>query len=786
MKIHNEEMNVRILALAVQCALLATFALPLGAHAAEEDDADALKHPSNSVNFGALYASQSSAKFGEYNGLNDQGFYGLGGFDVRGGKGYDAKHSALRWKLGGANLGTTSRTLDGSVSDQGKWKLNLGYDELRHNITDTFQTPQQGKMGSNHFTFPANFGAFNGQADPSARVLTPSQLDAFHTEKEYTTRRNGSLGASYTLTDQLNARIDYNHLDQSGAKLIGSSALGGVAATTGSWRSEAINILMNPTNYSTDNINAALNWVGDKGHLTGGYYGSIFRDGYNSLTWQNAMLSNASTAAAGLYQTNTMSTAPDNSLHQLNLTGGYAFSPTTKLAGGGSYSHNTQDNGFLSGQPEIVLAPRSSLNGKVETTHGDLKLTNQTTKDLVLSAGLKYNERNNRSPSDLYQFYAINNVTAVDAAANAPYSNRKVQVELAGDYRLSKGQNVRLAYEHEYIKRWCDYYAISGGANCLVNPSNDEDKVGLTYRLKAFEDVSFNAGYTYAKRRADFEGNAITPLAGLDTRTPDDVNALNYPGFIAYPYAKRDQNLVKAGVNWQATKKLDLGLNGRYAHDDYAVTLGVQDGHSAGVNVDATYSYTENLSVSAYASWQNSERNIKSACNHTIVGVEYCHIIGGNNTGRFEATSYDALVAPANNWTNQLKDDSNAIGINARHKGLMGGKLEIIGDLSYSLDTSKYSTKVPYDPACGTSAKLTCGDTPDIKNELISIKLTGNYKVHKNGKVALAYIYQKLNSNDYFYNGQQFGFTPNRVMPTGLREQDYTVNVVALSYRYNF
>jgi len=61
----------------------------------------------------------------------------------------------------------------------------------------------------------------------------------------------------------------------------------------------------------------------------------------------------------------------------------------------------------------------------------------------------------------------------------------------------------------------------------------------------------------------------------------------------------------KAGVNWQVTQKLDLGLNGRYAYDDYDATLGVQNGQSAGVNVDATYSYTENNSVSAYWSWQN-------------------------------------------------------------------------------------------------------------------------------------------------------------------------------------
>ena len=46
--------------------------------------------------------------------------------------------------------------------------------------------------------------------------------------------------------------------------------------------------------------------------------------------------------------------------------------------------------------------------------------------------------------------------------------------------------------------------------------------------------------------------------------------------------------------------------------------------------------------------------------------------------------------------------------------------------------------------------------------------------------------YQKLNSNDYFYYGQQFGVTPNRVMPTGLQMQSYAVNVVGLSYNYSF
>lgn len=787
MKTRNKEMKLSVLSLALQGALAAMFALPMTAQAqAADDSVTDLTQPASSIELGVGNVSQKSAKFGEYNGLNESGAMGILNFDIRSGNPPDGSGGATRWQIKGNDLGTTSRSLDGSVSNQGLWNLSIGYDELRHNITDTYQTPQLGSMGGNNFTFPANFGTINGNTtpagNPSTRVLDATQLGAFHTENVATTRKNTSFGAGFNFNRQTSLQFDFNRLDQSGAKLLGVSTLGGVANPAGgTWRAEAVNIIMNPTNYQTDTFNLALNWAGDKGHLTGGYYASIFHDGYDSVTSQSA-LRNAATfgcASGGscAYQSTTMSTAPSNSLHQLNLTGGYAFSPATKLVGGVSYGRNIQDNSYLTGQPEISLAPRASLNGLVVTTNANLKLTHQATRDLKVSAGLKYNERDNQSPSNLYRYYAINNLTTVDAAANAPYSNRKTQIELAADYRLAKGQNLRLAYENEAIKRWCNNYGIVA-SNCLVNPANTEDKLSIGYRLKAREDVSFAAGYTYADRKADFDGNAVTPLGGLDVPTGGlDVNAQNYPGYIAFPYAARKQDLFKAGVNWQATEKLDLGLNGRYAYDKYGATLGVQDGTAVGVNLDATYAYAENSSVSAYVSWQNSDRSLRAGA------------AGGTPAAVNAATSYAALVAPTNIWTNQLKNDSNAIGISTRHAGLMAGKLEVLGDLSYSLDKSKYSTQVPYTSGatlCSLPTILTCGDTPDIKSELITLRITGKYQVDKSGKVAVGYIFQQLNSSDYFYNGEQYGATPNRVMPTNQQAPNYSVNVVTVSYIYTF
>jgi MtrB/PioB family decaheme-associated outer membrane protein len=771
MKTRNEEMKVSILALAVRCALMATVALPLSANAG--DEADALTKPSSSVNFGALYSSQDSARFGQYNGLNKQGFYGLGGFDVRGGDGYDAdKNSALRWKLNGSDLGTTSRNLGASISEQGKWKFGIGYDELRHNITDTFQTPLQGKTGGNNFTLPPSFGTIDTTTNlPGTRSLNANQLGAFHTEKEYSTRRNGSVSTSYSFTDRLSAQIDYNHLEQSGAKLIGTGAQAGINLTGGSTgRSEAINMIMNPTSYSTDNINAALNWVGDKAHLTAGYYGSIFHDDYNSLSWQNAPATGVSRCVgSNCYTNNTMSTAPSNTFHQANLTGGYNFSPTTKLAGGFSYGYNTQNQSYAptlipqaSGTAYNMMQanglPTSSLNGVVETIHGDIKLTNQSIKDLNLSAGFKFDERDNRTSSNTYRYFNINN--AAYTGVNTPYSNRKMQFDASADYRLTKGQNLILAYGHEIVDRWCN--GVVGGAECVSSPKTNEDKIGLTYRLKMLESVNFNAGYTFASRRAEYSHFlANTGSYG----TGSSIDAGNVLGYVAYPFASRDQNMGKAGITWQATQKLEFGVNGRYSADEYKMDYGLKNGKSASVNVDATYSYTDNGSVSVYWSWQDSKRNLLRGANGSVT------------------------VAPTQLYTNKLDDNSHAFGLTAKQGGLLDNKLEILADMSYSFDTSDYSTQLYYQPnasTCGFTNSLTCGNLTPIKNELISLKLTGNYKVVEHGMLSLSYLYQKLNSRDYFYNGQQFGFTPSTLMPTGLQEQDYTVNVVALSYNHSF
>jgi hypothetical protein len=122
----------------------------------------------------------------------------------------------------------------------------------------------------------------------------------------------------------------------------------------------------------------------------------------------------------------------------------------------------------------------------------------------------------------------------------------------------------------------------------------------------------------------------------------------------------------------------------------------------------------------------------------------------------------------------------------------MAGKLELVGDATYSLGKTGYDTKFNYTSAtttgltCASSIFLTCVTTPDVVNRMIQFKLTGTYDVDKTSKIRVGYLYQYLNSADYYYNGLQTGQTPSGVLPTNQQPPSYAVNVVAVSYIYNF
>lgn len=815
MKIRNEEMKISALSLAVQGALIAMFAMPMTVYAADslEDEVAVIRHPTNFVEIGAENVSKDSARFGAYNGLDKSGGQLIGNFSVRGGDAYEGGTGTKRWELTGSDLGTSSRSLGGAVSDQGKWKLGVGYDELTHNLSNTYQTPYQGSMGGNSFVLPAGFGTVSTVAAGTTPVgtvaLSPSQLAAFHTVDISSTRKNGSVNAGVNLNAEWGIKFDFNHMVQSGAKLMGFASNGAGGATVP--QGEAISMLPSPTNYKTDTINLALNWAGEKGHLTTSYFGSFFKEGYDRTTFQTYAVNNATAATNGVTAIDTQSTMPSNNFNQLNVSGGYILAPKTKLTGGVSYARNTQNEAFVVDPTLMVTAsPQASLNGLVKTTHADLKLIDQTTKELALSAGVKYDQRSNNTASNFYNFNSVDGGNP-GKFASTPLSIKKTQLELAGDYRLDKDQHLRLAFNRENVKRWCGQYAAStgiaagvsgyypAGTSCVVATDSKDDQLSALYKLRASEEVNLSLGYGYSKRTTDSDPNAITARKGTNgnvnlaaTGLIWGLNAGDFRGFYPVFDASRKQQMLKAGVNWQANEKLSVGLMGRLTDDKYDSTYGVTKGNSWNLNLDATYGYSDDGSISTYLTQQQRQRDMtdlqKSLTTLATTG-------NGTTTGNNGASNTAIGVPPGATWTDKLKNDDTTIGIGVKQSGLMHSKLELTGDLTYTLGKSAYGTQLNYATTtsvngglktCSDPAILSCGDLPVIQNKTLQLKLTGQYHLDKSSMVAVGYLFQQLKSTDYYYNGLQYSTSPNALMPTNQQPGSYAINVISASYIYNF
>lgn len=765
MTTHRNNLKLSAITLAVVSALVA-----MSAHA-DDDEAAALKKPTNTVELGVVNVSSDSAKFGEYNGLNKSGPYGVGNVNIRGGSAYDLNEQGetKRWSIRGTDLGLNP-SAEATLSDQGAWNLGLQYDELKHNLSDSYQTPYSGAMGGESFTLPG-FGLVAN----TNTGLTTAQKAAFQNMNISTSRKSTTLTGSTVINSRLNFSFDYNHLDQSGAKLMGFG-IAGVGGATG----EAVSILPMPTNYKTDTYTAALNWREGDSYATASAISSIFTDRVESVQFQSW---------AGAAGVQNMPTAPSNVFNQLNFSGGTKLSAKTKLTGNLSYGVGTQNAPFVTTNGLLLSTNTpSSLSGSVINTHADLKLLNQMTQDLVLSAAYKLDERDNRTVSNLYNFNAISGQHTANYA-NTPLSTRKEQFEVAGDYRLKEDHHVRVALDHETIDRHCNSYAIAT-TSCVVAKASTEDKVDATYRIKASEDTTIRVGYAYSDRKTTTDPLAIAafisrngtvpgPVPATGNTTPMGQNAGDYFGFYPFFSASRQQQAVKASVNWQANDQFDLGVSGRYTEDRYPdSTYGVQNGKTWSLNGDATYNYQESGSVNAYVTQQFRQRDMTNLQRYTTTA---------------SAASATAINIPSTaSWSNTLTDEDLTVGLGIKQGGLMAGKLELGADLSHSLGNAIYKTQLNYSGSttggltCSSPQILSCGQLPDIRTSITRLKLTGTYQVDKASKFAVHYVQQRFDSSDYFYNGYQTGYTPNTLLPTNQNGGSYSVKAVAASFIHSF
>ncbi len=551
MKTNQKTRTARVLEAAARGALIGIAVAGLASPAFAQDVTETPK--TGSVEIGAAVASDASFKAGEYNGLQDKGATAIGNFDARSRTPFDAGRS--RWQITGTELGLETRSLTAVVGEQGKYRLNLGLDQLRRNRSDTYQTPFAG-TGDHVLTLPASWlvptvAASGGGNTISARGLirsigtapylnvaagsptlgaltTPTaaqlalvnaasaadlplfnQYDLFTKRTRFTAGVSANVGGGWGI----DASVRPEHKD--GVKPMGtvSRNVGGDIST----------IIPDVVDQNHTQISSSLNHTGTRSFVQAAYYGSLFSNNVPFMSWQNW--------ASATGTVNTMSSAPSNDFHQFNATAGVNLSKTTKLVAYGSYGRNTQNDPFLT-LPTTPVVPVTSLNGVVATTAANARLTTRPSTRLNLTANYRFNHRDNQTAIHIFQYAdaeeangananfpagnPLGAVLAQNANANRPYNKRQHLLNGEADLRVGPGQWIKGGYDYEKIDRSCNGAWI----DCADAASVHENTARAEWRVTVSEAVSARVNYAYGARRGAYNENAFLALVPYANLSP--------------------------------------------------------------------------------------------------------------------------------------------------------------------------------------------------------------------------------------------------------------------------
>jgi MtrB/PioB family decaheme-associated outer membrane protein len=879
MKTKQQAATLKVSVYAVRGVLMAMALVPIGqvALAAEDESAvTALTKPSSSVEIGVQNVDHDSAKFGEYNGLEKKGTTAIGNFDLRGGGDNDAG-STTRYRLRGRDLGLETRSVDGEFGQQGSFRLNFGYDELQRYRSDSYQTPYQGAGSSLLIlpqswivpTVPAIGPGFNARGLSSAvtsapalvagAVRTPSaanlataatlqanDLPMFHHVDLYTRRQAESAGFSTILTPQWEITGSVRHERKTGMKPMGALS---ILAPTNNEVSTPIPDLIRQTH---NEYKLAANYHDASSTVSLAYYGSTFENDVKDMQWSDW---SAPLATRGL---STISSAPDNRFHQLNLTGTHNYSAATRLVVNVAYGRNTQNQSFISDSTDTLPAGVTSLHGEVISKTFNLKLTSHVTRDLTLGGTLKYDERDNRTPVNTYQYSDAQQtvappsgnpfpgvVVAQNANANRPYSKKVDQASLDADYRLSASQAIKGGYDWQKTERYCNGSWIA----CADAATTKDNTLRVEWRSSLLEDVSGRVGYAYSMRRVNlYNENAFLALVPFANVVPAGATTSAYgyllssglngwgpaagyavltgnagaffpannalanakyananriselPGMRRYNMADRNRDKLRAGLDWRAGDKWSWQGGFEYNNDDYFnSTYGLQQGSGWALNVDGTFAASETFTASVFASREEQRQTMAGnsyTANSATSAVNGFTAISGGCYATIGTRNRNNKIDPCLNWSNDMRDTLDTVGLSFQQKGLLKERLELGGDLTFSrarTDNYAYGGNYVNNPLAvagapaGTIAAfyVPASNLPTVSTNTVQLRLNGSYHIDKASSVRLGYGYARMKSNDYAYDGMQPGGL-TAVLPSYESAPSYVVHLIAASYNYTF
>lgn len=649
-------------------------ALPLGAQEAR-----------SSIEVGVGAVSDDNLRFGRFSGLNEEGAYGLVDIDLSS----RAEATGTWFRLHGRNLGLESREMRVDYERQGQWGYSL----------DFSQTPRYNSYIYNTTLTGIETGVQTEGGTAARDVQLSTRRDAL------------GLGYSRRLGGGWSTTVSYRHEEKTGTR---------------SWGRNSMRFLVEPIDFTTQQIEATLAYTGDRLQLTGGYYGTDFS---NALT-------NVDGGAGG---TTPIALPPGNQSHQIYLGGGYGFTPTTRGMFKVAFGRITQDQTFF---PVTTTPPGfipASLDGRIDTTQMQLGVSSRPMPKLTLRADLRYEERDDRTPVYVY----VGPGPTYDGT-NEPRSFKTTVGKVDASYMLPAGFRLTGGADHEIRKR-------STSALRSVSHRYETEETTLRAELRRSISETLNGALSFATSDRTGSDWLNTERAG-----PTPGSNLIHPLHLA----DRDRNKVRLMLDWMPLEPLSMHFVGESAKDEYSGrTLGPREGKAQFVSLDAAYRISEAWQATAWTS-------------HNDTRAEQVTCESASNAGVCPNLAADPI------WEARLRNAGTAFGLGLRGKA--GPRIELETELSHAKDRGEFDQI----PQVGT---LPVAPIPDVTYKVTTFKLKGSYALTKVSGLRLQYVYDRFKTDDWYWTVFPAGTTFAYGDGTTVRQDpDQEVHFVGVSYYYRF
>lgn len=750
----------------------------------------------------------SKEKFQEYRGITDGFLY----YDLRYMGGLSAPYFLDLKMKGGAGANTS---YDVKGGEYGKWDIGASYDRLTHNFnrgTLLLDGSGTGRLTVNS-SLPASLQPLEqirqergGVAltdttgeDALQQAIIRNTLAATNPTTFKLERRNAALALGYNIRPDVKAWVNVKNEWREGARLIGagtyerySQGAAGITHTADQFVATGIE-LAEPIDYLTKTLKAGYgiykkSWLADLEYTL-----TDFNNNNQALIWDNpfrttdavsrnsANTSDNNAYDRGRFVNGQLSLAPNNRTHDLSASASMELPYNSRLTGNISFGVTEQNDLLLPYTLHTstmvnggVPLPTARFNGEVRTFTQSYALTTKFTDALGASLKYRYYDYENNSDSILFPGYAafgesffrtVKNDKNAAVRNDTPSYKRKT-TKLGVDYELSHSLSVDAegfldSYDHKDQR-------IAG---------SNESGAGAGFVYKPGHSASIKGAYKYAHRRVN--GYKI----GATKANPEAIGLANFN------WAERIRNRADLRADVSLRKDLSLGLAGQYQDDNYGAgkRFGFKSQKNLIGSVDANYEPSDKVSLTA----SYSRENRKGRTDNGAKDDAY------NATGTLDDGLTSDNFNPFSYWNTDITEDVDTIGFDAVLRPGQD-KVDVNLGYSYSESSTKYDTTNPNAAAAvaagyANGAKLSNAVPnawPTVLSRLHELRAGCSYKVKKDLKVGLNYLFSWYKNKDFSNTGAYLaGLTPEnttKFVMTGATRNSYEAHVLSAYMAYKF